>query len=149
MELKYEFYINSTPEKVWHTLISPEGTRSTFAGSIIRSTFKPGDAYEYVGPGTDSEETVHVYGTILEFEPNHRFSFSEHPGPSYSSDHENLETRVTYILEPVGHCTKLTLINDQWPPHHPSYDRTKAQWWMILSNIKTFTETGKTIDFGW
>lgn len=149
MELKYEFYIDATPEQVWNTLVSPKGTRSTFYGCVIKSTFKEGDAYEYVGPGNEGDETVHVYGEILAFEPNQMFSFTEHPGPAYSSDHARLESRITFTLETVGKCTKLTLINDQWTPDHPSFESTRGHWWMILSNIKTYTETGRTLDFGW
>ncbi|WP_144939153.1 SRPBCC family protein [Paenibacillus sp. 32O-W] len=149
MDLKYEFYIGAAPEQVWDAFVSPEGTRQTFFGCVIRSTFRPGDPYEYVGPGNDGEETVHVYGSILAYEPYKVLSYTEHPGPSYHSNHAELETRVTFTLEPVGGCTKLTLVNDQWKADHPSYENAKGHWWMILSNIKTLAETGKTLDFGW
>lgn len=149
MELKYEFYIDAQPEKVWNTLMSPEGTRKIFYGCVIRSTFQEGDLYEYVGPGNDGDETVHVYGNILKYELYNELSCTEHPGPSYRANHAELETRVTFTLETVGNCTKLTLINDQWSDNHPSYTDTEKHWWMILSNVKTLAETGKTLDFGW
>jgi uncharacterized protein YndB with AHSA1/START domain len=149
MDLKYDFYIDAAPEKVWNTLVSPEGTKATLFGSVLRSTFEIGAPYEYVGPGDGGEETVHVYGQILAFEPNRLMSYSEHPGPSYRENHAELETRVTMTLETVGNCTKLTLVNDRWPDNHPSYASTSEHWPMILSNIKTYTETGKTLDLGW
>jgi uncharacterized protein YndB with AHSA1/START domain len=149
MELRYEFYIDATPEAVWDTLVLPEGTRKIFFGCVLRSTFGIGDDYAYVGPGNDGDETVHVYGKILAFEPGKVLSYTEHPGPSYTQDHAALESKVTFTLETVGKCTKLTLVNDEWSPNHPSYENTKGHWWMILSNIKTLTETGRTLDFGW
>ncbi|BBH23036.1 hypothetical protein Back11_43810 [Paenibacillus baekrokdamisoli] len=149
MELKYEFYIDAPLETVWDAFVSPEGTRKTFFGCVIKSTFEVGDSYEYVGPGNDGDETVHVYGTILAYEPNKVFSCIEHPGPSYTPNHAELESRITVSLEVVGKCTKLTLINDQFTENHPSFAKTEQSWWMILSNIKTYAETGKTIDFGW
>jgi uncharacterized protein YndB with AHSA1/START domain len=149
MELKYEFYIDAGPEAVWNTLVSPEGTRQTLFGSVLRSTFKEGDPYEYVGPGNDGEETVHVYGTLLAYEPHKKLSYIEHPGPSYHANHEELESRVTFTLDTIGQCTKLTLINDQWTANHPSFAAADGHWWMILSNMKTWTETGRTLDFGW
>lgn len=149
MELKYEFYIDTEPEKVWDTFVSPEGTRKTFFGSVIRSTFKEGDSYEYVGQGNDGDKTVHVYGKILAYEPHKVLSYTEHPGPSYRPDHAELESRVTFTLETVGKCTKLTLVNDQWTANHPSFQNADQHWWMILSNIKTLAETGRTLDFGW
>lgn len=150
MELKYEFYIGAGLDEVWSTLVSPEGTKKTFFGCVLNSTFKPGDPFEYVGPGNDGDETVHVYGTVLAYEPNKVLSYIEHPGPSYYPDnHGALESRVTFTLETVGQCTKLTLVNDGFTDNHPSYENAKSHWWMILSNIKTVAETGKTLDFGW
>ncbi|THF81726.1 SRPBCC family protein [Cohnella fermenti] len=147
--LEYTIYVNAEPEDVWNAFISPEGVRALFFGSVLKSTFEIGAPYEYVGPGNDGDETVHVYGTVLEFEPNQRMSYTEHPGPSYRENHAELETRVTMSLEKVGGCTKLTLVNDRWPEGHPSYENTKASWPMILSNAKSWVETGKTMDFGW
>ncbi|HZG18272.1 MAG TPA: SRPBCC family protein [Candidatus Bathyarchaeia archaeon] len=149
MDLHYEVYIGAKPEDVWQVLVSDEGVSKIFYGSVIRSTFQVGDELAYVGPGNDGDETVHVYGKILAFEPNRIFSFLEHPGPSYHANHAELQTRVTFTLEPVGECTKLRLVNDQFPPHHPSYENIKNGWSMILSNIKTYTEAGKTLDFGY
>jgi len=90
-----------------------------------------------------------VYGNVLAFEPNQVMSFIEHPGPSYQVNHAEIESRVTLTLETVGSCTKLTLINDQWSDNHPSYESNQESWPIILSNIKTLAETGKTLDFGW
>ncbi len=149
MDLKYVIYIGAKPDKVWQALISPEGTKAIFFGSILQSTFEIGAPYQYVGPGNDGEETVHVYGTVLAFEPNRLMSYTEHPGPSYRDNHAELETRVSLTLETAGDCTKLTLVNDQWPENHPSYDSTQESWPMILSNLKTYVETGKKLDFGW
>lgn len=148
-DVSYVIYIGAEPKDVWHALLSPEGTKATFFGSVIRSTFEIGASFEYVGPGNDGDETVHVYGKVLAFEPNRVLSFSEHPGPSYNDRHAELETRVTLTLEPVGGTTKLTLVNDQWPDNHPSRESSEQSWPMILSNIKTYVETGKALDFPW
>jgi uncharacterized protein YndB with AHSA1/START domain len=149
MEHKYLYYIDAKPEQVWHILVSPEETRKVFFGSALQSTFEIGSPYAYVGPGNDGEETVHVYGTVLAYEPGRILSFTEHPGPSYNENHAQLETRVTITLEPAGACTKLVLVNDQWPENHPSFVTTGESWPVILSSIKTLAETGRTLDLGW
>ena len=149
MELKYEFYIGAGLKDVWDILVTPEGTRKILFGSVLQSTFEIGSDYAYVGPDNDGEETVHVYGKILAYEPEKLISCTEHAGPSYNPNHADFESRMTLSLETVGSCTKLTLVNDNWTPNHPSFETTKASWWMILSNIKTLAETGKTLDFGW
>ncbi|WP_141432219.1 SRPBCC domain-containing protein [Bacillus sp. 03113] len=148
MDLKYEFYIAGTPEKVWDVLITPEGTKEIFYGSIIKSTFKEGDPIAYVGPGIEGDETVHVYGKVLAFETQKELTFTHYVGESYLKGRENYESRISYLLEPVGRCTKLTLIHDQWDINNPSYKNSDKAWWMILNNIKTYIETGKTLDFG-
>lgn len=149
MDLIYHYYIAAKPEDVWQILISDEAVRQVFFGSTIRSSFEVGDDYAYVGPGNDGDETVHVYGKVLAFEPNRTFSYSEHPGPSYHANHAELETRITFSLEPVGECTKLTLVNDHWPDNHPAYEKTQETWPVVMSNIKTYAEMGKTLDLGW
>ncbi|MDF2725673.1 MAG: hypothetical protein K0Q59_5350 [Paenibacillus sp.] len=148
-KIEYVSFIGAKPEQVWHALLSPEGTKAIFFGSVLRSTFEIGSPYEYVGPGADGDETVHVYGTVLAFEPNRMMSVTEHPGPSYRENHAELETRMTFTLEAVGATTKLTLVNDQWSENHPSRNDSEQQWPMIISNLKTYVETGKTLDFGW
>lgn len=149
MDLTYRYYIDASPERVWEVLVSDEGVKATLFGCTIQSSFKVGEDLAFVGPGNDGDETVHVYGKLLAFEPGRVFSYTEHPGPCYNSNHAELETRVTFTLEPVGGCTKLTLVNDRWHEGHPSYANTKEHWPMILSNMKTYAETGRTLDFGY
>jgi uncharacterized protein YndB with AHSA1/START domain len=148
-DLKFVLYIGAKPEDVWQVFVKPEATKAIFFGCILDSTFEIGAPYAYIGPGSDGDETVHVYGKVLAFETNRLMSYTEHPGPSYRENHAELETRVTLTLETVGDCTKLTLVNDQWPENHPSYDNTIESWPMMLSNIKSYVETGKTLNFGW
>ncbi|HDR7611687.1 TPA: polyketide cyclase [Bacillus mycoides] len=126
--LMYEFYIAGSPEAVWKALISPESTKQIYYGSIIRSTFQVGD--------------------LLEYEPNQLLRFTHYPGKSYMKDDRAFESRISYILKPIGSCTKLILIHDQWKEDDPYYENSNKAWWMILNNTKTLVETGSTLDFG-
>jgi len=146
--MEFTIYIDGKPDAVWQALTSPEGTRAVFFGCTLKSSFEAGADYAYVGPGADGEETVHVYGKFLELEPGKRMSYTEHPGPSYRENHAELGTRVTITLTEVGSTTKLSLVNDEWPDHHPGFDHAKELWPMILSGIKTYVETGKSLNFG-
>lgn len=147
-ELKYEFYIDGTPEQVWAGLVTPESTKQIYYGSVIRSSYKEGDPLEYVGPGAEGAETVHVYGTVLEYTPNKAFRFTHKVGPSYLKGGPAFESRISWLLEPIGGCTKLTLIHDEWDSADPSHAASDSAWWQILSNTKTLVETGRTLDFG-
>ncbi|MDQ6423338.1 SRPBCC family protein [Paenibacillus sp. LHD-117] len=149
MEHKFITYIGADQEKVWNTLIQPEGTRSIFFGSVFQTDLLPGSKFAYIGPGNDGEETVHVYGEIIEIDPGRMMQVIEHPGPSYYENHAELTSRITYTLEPAGECTKLTLVNDRFTENHPSFERSEDSWAIILSNLKTLCETGRTLNFGW
>ncbi|GGG00556.1 hypothetical protein GCM10010912_51790 [Paenibacillus albidus] len=147
-ELKYDFYVGGTPEQVWESLISPEMVKQIYYGSVIRSSFQIGERFEYVGPGAEGPETLHVFGTLLELTPQKALRFTHKVGPSYLKGGENHESRISWLLEPVGGCTKLTLLHDEWHPDDPSYGPSDNAWPQIMSNIKTLVETGRTLDFG-
>jgi len=148
VKLEYVFYIGTSPEQVWDVLVNPEKSIKAFFGGAIRSTFQVGDDIEFVGPGAHGEDTVHIYGKLLQYEPNRVLSYTDHPGPSHYAEHAQMESRVILSLERVGGCTKLHLINDQWTENNPLFQKTEQYWWMILCNIKTMAEAGKPLDFG-
>ncbi|AIQ27859.1 MULTISPECIES: SRPBCC domain-containing protein [Paenibacillus] len=147
-ELKYDFYIGAAAAEVWEALVSPEKVRQIYYGSVIRSSFVVGEQLEYVGPGAAGEETVHVYGTLLEYVPQQTLRYSHKTGPSYLTNREGYESVISWKLEPAGGCTRLTLVHGDWHPDDPSYDASNSSWWQILSNTKTLAETGRTLDFG-
>lgn len=97
-DLKYDFYIGSTPAKVWEALTAPEQVKQIYYGSVIRSSFVPGEMLEYVGPGAEGSETVHVYGTVLEFAPERALRFTHKVGPAYAGGSENYESRISWLL---------------------------------------------------
>jgi hypothetical protein len=64
-------------------------------------------------------------------------------------NHAELTSRITYTLDAVGETTKLTLVNDQFTENHPSFERSEDNWAVVVSNLKSYAETGKTLNFGW
>ncbi|OWA35470.1 polyketide cyclase [Saccharibacillus sp. O16] len=149
MKLDYTIYVDAKPEKVWEALVTSEGTRAAFFSTELKSTLENGASFEYVGPGNNGDNTVHLYGVIEAVEPSKKLTYIEHPGPSYRDNHAELTSRVTFELTEEGSTTKLTLVNDQWSDNHPSFENSRGAWPMILSGIKTWCETGKKLDFGW
>ncbi|KAF9126528.1 hypothetical protein BGX30_015213 [Mortierella sp. GBA39] len=134
MQLEYTFYIGASPEEVWDVLFNPEKSYRAFMGGVIQSNLQAGDPIRF--------------GEILAYEKYRVLSYTDHPGPSHFAEHETMQSRVTIRLEPVGTCTKLHLINDQWTDSNPLFLKTEKFWWMILSNIKSIAETGSSLDFG-
>jgi hypothetical protein len=52
-------------------------------------------------------------------------------------------SRVTWEIEPVGDSCRLTVVHDQLPLDAPA--ELYGGWPMILSGLKTWLETGKTL----
>lgn len=146
MDLRYIFYIDGSPEEVWKAIVSPEGTKQIYYGSVIESTFDVGRPLKYVGPEVGGDETIHIYGEVLAFEPHEVFRFTHNVGEAYGAEHAEYESRISYHLEAVGACTQLTLVHDEWTEGDPSHESSAALWPRILSNTKTLVETGQTLD---
>lgn len=143
-------FINALPERVWDAITGEDGNRAVMFGSALRGTLAAGSGYEFVGPGDRGEETVHVYGEVLEATPNSVLSLSEHPGPGYRENHAELSSRMTWRLEPYGEtATKLSFTNDQWSEGNPSADEGDATWPLVLSNWKSWVESGTVIPTVW
>ena len=115
-DFEMTIYIKADPHVVWEAITGDEGSRAIMWGSVLRGRLEPGGSYEYVGPGQDGDETVHVYGDVLQAEPGVVLQLTEHPGPTYRENHAELTSRMTWRLEPLGRAalTKLTFTNDDW-----------------------------------
>lgn len=148
MDLNYTFYIKATPEKLWHIITTPEGTQAIFYGAKIESSFQMGSPVQYIGPGRDGENTIHIYGKVLEFDPNIKFSLTSIVGDVYRGDSSEYASRITYTLKDMGQYSRLDVRHDQWKSEDPSYENTKNNWWLMLSNIKSLAETGTPLDIG-
>ncbi|MET0726313.1 MAG: SRPBCC domain-containing protein [Leifsonia sp.] len=150
MDFDMTIYIRSEPDAVWQAIVGDEANRAIMFGSVLRSDLTTGADYRYVGPGQDGDETVHVYGTVLDVEPGVMLSLEEHPGPTYRENHAELRSRMTWTLEPVSAgVTRLRFVNDEWSEAHPANAETQDTWPRVLSSLKSYVETGTAIDYGW
>ena len=138
-----EIFINAPVQKVWKAFMAPNEFFMRFYQANIKSTFQIGDRIEYSGP-YEGKETVHIYGKILEYEEHKLLAYTDHPGPMFNTDHAKLESRVKVTFDTIGQSTKLTLINDQFSENNPMIEKTDL-WYLILSNLKSYVETGKLL----
>ncbi len=136
-----EIFINASAKKVWSAFVEPNQFFQAFFSADIRSTFKIGDQLEFAGL-YEGNETVHIYGKVLEFEAGKLLSYTDHPGPMYNENHAVLESRVSITFEALGQAMRLTVTNDQFSENNPMQADAK-QWYLILSNLKTWIETGQ------
>ena len=147
MNLQYTFYIKATPERIW-SIITGKETKAIFHGAEIKSSFEVNEPLQYIGPGRDGEETLHIYGIVLDYIKNKRFSHTSIVGKVYKGEQPEYESTITYELEDLKFATKLTVSHSNWNENDPSYENTKNNWWLMLSNIKTLAETNQALEIG-
>lgn len=138
-----EIFINAPVSKVWEAFISPNEFFMKFYSADIKSTFKIGDRIEYSGI-YEGQETVHIYGEILEFDKGKLLAYTDHPGPMFHTDHAKFKARVKVTFDAIGQSTQLTLTNDQFSENNPMQEKA-SQWYLILSNLKSYVETGELL----
>ncbi len=135
-----EIYIQAPRERVWDAFVGHGSFFHAYYGAELRSSFEIGTPLEYSGM-VEADHTVHIYGEVLAYVPQTLLAYTDHPGPMYAANHADLVSRVRITWETVGSATRLTLTNDQFSENN-SMHKEAAQWYLILSNFKTFVETG-------
>lgn len=134
----YVTYIESTPEKVWEALTDADLSAEYWGHSNV-SDWQVGSTWEHRRTA-DGTGTVDVVGTILESSPPSRL-VNTWGLPDGGSGEE--PSRVTFEIEPYGGIVRLTVthenLSDEW------WDDTTSGWAAVLSNLKSFLETGHVL----
>jgi uncharacterized protein YndB with AHSA1/START domain len=137
----YQLFIKAPPEAIWKALLEPEFTEQYFHGTRFDSTdLAPGSRFV---THIAADGRVAVEGTVLEFDPPHRFV---HTWRAMYADELAAESpsRVTWEIEPhdEGYC-KVTVVHDQLDGAPKTAENVSGGGWMyILSGLKTLLETG-------
>ncbi|WP_433437090.1 ArsR/SmtB family transcription factor [Nonomuraea sp. CA-141351] len=149
----YTTYINTTPERLWQALTEPAFTRS-YWGVEIESDWKVGSTMVWKQGGVTIEDPEQV---VLESEPHRRLAYSWHTftpefAKSVGWSDEALaraaaepRSKVTFDIEQVGEMVKLTIVHGGFEPGSFIRESVSGGWPELISNLKTFLETGKTL----
>ncbi|MBV8245496.1 MAG: SRPBCC domain-containing protein [Candidatus Eremiobacteraeota bacterium] len=141
-ELRYVIYINALPNRVAQALRDGQPIVAVIPGSELRSTFETGAEYAYVGRGPDGSEMKYVFGKVLASDGDRRLQMT------YRTAANPAESRVTYELEPVADkYTKLSVVQDRFAGDDPNYAANETGWPQLLSNLKSFIETGTVMKY--
>jgi uncharacterized protein YndB with AHSA1/START domain len=132
----YVTYILTTPEKVWAALTDPELSRQYWGRSNV-SDWKVGSTWRHELPG----EAPGVAGEVLESDPPRRLVTSwrrpeEAQNPAKRS-------QVSYDIFEANGKVRLTITH--WDLDEESLRDISRGWPAVLSNLKTFLETGRTL----
>lgn len=138
---EYVTYISSTAENVWDALTNTKHTEKYFFGTAIQSDWQVGSRVEY------SRGEVTDFGEILSYEPHQKMSYT---WESVLDETKRTEpTVVTFHLhETTGGIVKLTLIHENlmdadYVDEPNTFRGVNNGWPFILSNLKSYLETGE------
>ncbi|GAA0485051.1 SRPBCC family protein [Streptomyces stramineus] len=132
----YVTYIESSPEAVWRALTDADLSAAYWGHSNV-SDWQPGSAWEH--RRTDGSGIADVVGTVVESVPPLRLVTTwaapdEEPVRSEPS-------RVTFDVQPYGEIVRLTVTHEELADA-AERDEAASGWAAVLSNLKTFVETG-------
>jgi uncharacterized protein YndB with AHSA1/START domain len=136
LQFIYVTYIAAAPEKVWAALTDAELTAKYWERSNV-SDWKPGSRWTHGFLGKEPD----VVGEVLEADPPRRLVTSW--SPASKADDPERRSRVTYEIEPLDGKVRLTVTHVELTDE--GYRSISQGWPAVLSNLKTFLETGRTL----
>jgi uncharacterized protein YndB with AHSA1/START domain len=145
----YRVYIKSTPQAVWDAITRPEWAQRYGYQAAVEFDLRPGGTYK----GFASEDMkaagtgdVIVEGEVLEADPPNRLVQTWRP-----MWFDEPFTRLTYeIKEEESGLVCLTLIHELTDAPNTAaqvagaIENAGGGWSMVLSDLKTLLETGKS-----
>jgi len=140
-EFVYVSYVKTTPEKLWHTLTTPEFIKKWWGGGIdIRSDWKVGS------PWTMSYEDGRTAdaGEILEINPPKRLVIKWRNESSRELKEEGF-SRCAIELQQLDGAVKLTVTHGIDLQNSKFIEAVSGGWPLILSNLKSLLETGEVV----
>jgi uncharacterized protein YndB with AHSA1/START domain/DNA-binding transcriptional ArsR family regulator len=152
-EFVYTTYINTTPERLWQALTDPAFTRR-YWGVTFETDWQAGSTMTWEFNGATMADPAQV---VLESEPCRRLAYTWHTiTPEFAkavdmSDEvfakiaDERRSKVTFDIEPVGQMVKLTVVHDGFEPGSTILGMVGEGWAHLLSDLKTFLETGETL----
>ena len=139
----YVTYIQTDINSLWAALTEPDETVNYFFGTKLVSGMKKGDKISF--DMTDGDTAIQ--GEILENTPKSKFAYTFR-GNKINDDSEQREpySRVTYELEETENAVKFTLIHDEFEDENQTFSSVSGGWPIVLSGLKTYLETGKSLN---
>ncbi|MBV1779028.1 SRPBCC family protein [Paeniglutamicibacter sp. ABSL32-1] len=139
MEKIYEFYIKSTPERIWAALTDAEQTAVYYFGNTFVTDWTPGSVYATQNPNAQGPLGE---GTVLEVDAPRRLVMSMTALWDDEVKAEG-ESRITYEISQIEDSCLLTVTHDRL--RDDANQQLYGGWPMILSGMKTWLETGERL----
>lgn len=133
-----ETIIDATADKVWAALTDPALVKEWLFGTEMTADWKVGGLIRYTGVWEG--KTYEDKGTILELEPEQKLVTTYWSGFSGLPDIPENYQKVSYLLEPEGDKTKLTIIQEGNKTAE-SAAHSEGNWNKVLTSMKKILET--------
>jgi uncharacterized protein YndB with AHSA1/START domain len=130
----YTTYINSTPEKVWQAITTPEFTRQYWGHELV-SDWKAGAEWRML---RNSDHSMNVIGKVLESTPPNRLVLSWAEAEKLSD-----ESQVVFEIETLEDFVRLSITHSKLSAYMAG--RISQGWPRVLSSLKSLLETGKAL----
>lgn len=127
-------FIEASVQKVWDEITKTESLQRALYNTMLQSDFSVGSRLRYT---SRDGGRVFVVGEIIEVTPPHRFVHTY-----LMTMDPDIETTVTWQLEPEGEGCRVTLTHSGWTDEHRTMDKTVKAWGEILDLLKSEVETG-------
>lgn len=138
-EFVYTTYIKTTPEKLWAAITTPEFSRQYWGGGENISSWKKGAKWEhFIG---EPEKTLRVIGEVIESVPPKRLVLT------WGDPNDRTDiSRVSFDIEQIEDMVSLRVIHGDFKTGSNMAERVSSGWPRVLSSLKSFLETGKSLN---
>ncbi len=144
-QLVYQIIIKAPQERVWEAITKSEFTSHYYYGCTLQTDLTVGSPFTYHMPNGSPI----VEGEVIASEPPKRLVHTYHS--LWHPMNEDAPTQVTWELESMpGGITKVTVIHEGFQGQTATYQGLQGGGWTwIISNMKTFLETGAPMPQGY
>jgi uncharacterized protein YndB with AHSA1/START domain len=145
---QYTTFIAATPDEVWHALTDPELSAAWWAHRNV-SDWQPGSVWEHRRLDGSAAD---IAGIVLAADPPTRLALSwANPGDgtpvagaARPAGERGGPSQVSIELTPHRDIVRLTVTHGDLASEDER-DALAAGWAAVLSNLKTFLETGRPL----
>ena len=144
----YVTYIATTPEKLWQALHDVDLMREWWVdpkagcARVNVSDWQPGSRWEHTR--VDGSGIVDIVGKVVENTAPRRLEFTW--ARPEDADDESKHSRVAFDIEAYADgLVRLTVTHDDLERDPQMLKGISGGWPTVLSNLKTFLETGRAL----
>lgn len=133
--------ISAPPQQVWAAMTDPEQTRRWFFGGLVRSDWSVGAPIEWL----DADGASLIAGEITAIEPEVRLAHTFRATWSAETAADPASHYEWALQQLQPDVTRVTVTHTDVPVGTPTEQQVDGGTSLVISSLKTFVETGRTM----